>query len=90
MRINNTFPNEDIKWTFIQSTMPPSDIVVFWLIFVVTLLLFVLKSIKYIVKWKNKKMSTAETIQHLNSVLTDAMQVFIAKQSQSPQGVAIV
>ena len=35
-------------------------------------------------------MSTAETIQHLNNVLTDAMQVFIAKKSQSPQGVAIV
>ena len=61
--------------------MSPPDLVVFWLIFVVALLLLVLKSVKYIVKWRNKKLSTADTIHHLNGVLREAMQILGAKQS---------
>ena len=82
MNHSNTFTNDIMNWSFIQSTLPPSDLVVFWLIFIVTLLLFVLKSVKYIVKWKHKKLSTADTIHHLNDILREVMRVLTAKQTQ--------
>ena len=62
--------------------MPTANVLVFWLIFVVTLLLLILKSVKYIVKWKNKKISTAEAIEHLNVVVGDMMKLLSANRGQ--------
>ena len=64
-------------------TMKSSDIVVVWLIFAVALLLLVLKAVKYILKWKNKKLSTADTITELNSVLVEGMQLLSQRTTPS-------
>ena len=65
-----------------------SDIAVFWLIFVVGLLLLVLKAAKYILKWKNKKLSTTDTIAQLNSVLVEGMQLLSA-QTTLPRSASV-
>lgn len=77
-------PNETVSsWTHIfTQQIISSEVVVFWLIFTVALLLLVLKTVKYIMKWKNKKLSTADTIHHLNTVLGEMMQLLSTKQTQ--------
>lgn len=61
--------------TIFTDTAMSSDTVVFWLILVVALLLLTLKAVKYVLKWKNKKLSTADTIAQLNTVLTEGLQL---------------
>ena len=81
---NDTIPKDFISWSYITplSTMPTANVLVFWLIFVVTLLLLILKSIKYIVKWKNKKISTSDAIEHLNVLVGDMMKLLSANRGQ--------
>ena len=52
-----------------------SDVTVFWLIFIIALLLLVLKAAKYILKWKNKTLSTADTLAQLNAILVEGVQL---------------
>ena len=65
---------QSFSYIFTQAFIP-SDKVVFWLIFVITLLLFLLKAIKYILKWKSRSLSTPAAIQHLDTLLRGVMAV---------------
>ena len=68
--------SDSVSFTNIFSDVSsPSDNVVFWLILVVALLLLMLKAAKYILKWKNKKLSTADTLAQLNTVLVESMKL---------------
>lgn len=59
------------EWTQIFTHInETSSTVVFWLIFVVSFILLLLKLVKCVLKWRKKKLSTADTIDQLNSVLT--------------------
>ena len=81
------------SWTHIfsqQSTTLSSELVVFWLIFVVALLILALKAVKCILKWKNKKLDNKEVIHRLTTVLSSMIEVLSAKQTESPELLKVV
>ena len=70
-------------------TQTPQVIVV-WLIFASTLCLIMLKAIKYVCKWRNKKITTADAIDHLNVLVGDMMQQLSANRGQAILAAATV
>lgn len=76
--------SDSLSFIYSHTFSSSSDMTAFWFLFVVTLLLLVLKTAKYIFKWKNKKLSTAETIIQLNKVLTEVMTLLETRPPHTP------
>ena len=67
---------------FSSESMPSEVRVWLILIFVILLLLLVLIIGKYILKWKNKKISAGAMIQYLGTIASEIAQVVSSKMQQ--------
>ena len=86
--INETSPENEfssISYSQFTSVLPitQNSPLVFWLIFCVSLLIFILKTIKHVMKWRiNKSDNKREKITHLIGLLSNFVQTVSAHQQE--------
>lgn len=70
-----------MSFSYITSkTSFTNSMTVFWLIFCVGLLLLILKTAKYILKWRKNELTTTQTLTQLNGLIDNFVQVLINQQ----------